>query len=55
MIYLTKYRGCQAGERSVGLHPDVANDIAAMLRAAVAMCSAQQPRRKPTTKGEIHA
>lgn len=55
VIYLTKYRGCQAGERSVGLHPDVANDIAAMLRAAVAMCSAQQPRRKPTTKGEIHA
>jgi hypothetical protein len=40
VIYLTKYRGQQVGERSVGLHPDIADDVAAMLRDAAAMCRA---------------
>ena len=37
VIYLSKYRGREVGERSVGLHPAIADDIAAMLRAAVSM------------------
>jgi hypothetical protein len=37
IIYLTKYCGQQVGERSVGLHPDIANDVARMLRAAAAL------------------
>jgi hypothetical protein len=42
VIYVTKYCGHTVGERSVGLHPDVALDIAAMLRAAVSMCRDEQ-------------
>ena len=45
LIYLTKYRGQQVGERSVGLHPDIADDIAAMLRDAAAVCG--RHRREP--------
>ena len=42
MIYLTKYRGQQVGERSVGLHPDIADDVAAMLRDAASRWRAGQ-------------
>jgi hypothetical protein len=45
MIYLTKYRGQQVGERSVGLHPDIANNVAAMLRAAASMARTQQSEK----------
>ena len=43
VVYLTKYRGQQVGERSVGLHPDIADDVAAMLRAAASLARTQQP------------
>jgi len=45
LIYVTKYCGHQVGERSVGLHPSVANDVAAMLRAAAAMYDTQRPHK----------
>ena len=34
VIYLTKYHSREIGERSVGIHPPIAQDIAAMLRDA---------------------
>ena len=40
VIFVTKYRGCEMGERSVGVHPDIADDVAAWLRDAAAMCRA---------------
>ena len=42
VVYLTKYRGQQVGERSVGLHPDIADDVAAMLRDAASRWRAGQ-------------
>jgi hypothetical protein len=36
VIFVTKYSGHEVGERSVGLHPDIVEDVAAMLRDAAA-------------------
>lgn len=40
VIFVTKYSGCEVEERSVGLHPDMAEEVAAMLREAVTACRA---------------
>lgn len=61
VIYLTKYHGREVGERSVGIHPAIANDIAAMLRAAASMArqveveGALEPKATMTTEAPPEA
>jgi catechol 2,3-dioxygenase-like lactoylglutathione lyase family enzyme len=43
VIFVTKYCGREVGERSVGQHPDIADEFAAMLRAAASLARTQQP------------
>jgi len=38
VIFVTKYCGREVGERSIGLHPDLADEVAAWLRDAAARC-----------------
>jgi len=50
VIFVTKYCGREVGERSVGQHPDIADDVAAVLRDAAATCLQGNPNKAATKR-----